>query len=358
MITPYANGRGCPKCRFAPNGCPSGCCLKPYYVRKGEVLTPERKAVLREEAMIRLRLKKCNYMKTVKSSKQTKTVVPKSTKSSKQTKTVVPKSTKSSKQTKTVVPKSSLTLEIGQMWTHNKTEIRVVSIKMREDGSAMVTVSVTSFRKSVCRPLCNSILNSERFQYGLRGYAQVPSCGCLHCYTHYAGRQWSNDLRTKLSNAVRYGKNYDKYEPLIGMRRDELIMRLMENMRIRYGIVFSAVTWDDVVSRRHPFEIDEIIPRQVLYIDKNMNDVDQWTRIFNHKNIQLLTKDDNVKKGAHVENPTIDFHIFNSIFATEGARRVVIDSKLNWIERRAKRGLELLETEKEFFEIHDRSAFF
>ena len=346
-MPPYENGRGCPKCRFAPNGCPSGCCIKPYYVRKGEELTPERKAVLREEAMSRLRLKKFNSTKSAKSVKSTK-----------QTKTVVPNSTKLTKQTNTVVPKSSLSLEIGQTWTHNKTEIRVVSIKMREDGSVMVTVSVTSVRKSVCRPLCNSILNSERFQYGLRGYAQVPSCGCLHCYTQYAGRQWSNDLRTKLSNAVRHGKNYDKYEPLIGMRRDELIMRLMENMRIRYGIVFSAVTWDDIVSQRRPFEIDEIIPRQVLYVDKNMNDVDQWTRIFNHKNIQLLTKDDNVKKGARIENPVLDFHIFNSIFPTEGARRVVIESKLNWIERRVKRGLELLETEKEFFEIHDRSAFF
>lgn len=52
-MMPYENGRGCPKCRFAPNGCPSGCCVKPYYVWKGERLTPERKAVLREEAMIR-----------------------------------------------------------------------------------------------------------------------------------------------------------------------------------------------------------------------------------------------------------------------------------------------------------------
>ena len=50
MITPYENGKGCPKCRFAPNGCRSGCHVKPYYVWKGERLTPERKAAMREEA--------------------------------------------------------------------------------------------------------------------------------------------------------------------------------------------------------------------------------------------------------------------------------------------------------------------
>lgn len=339
----YENGRGCPKCRFAPNGCPSGCCVKPYYIWKGERLTPERKAALHEEAMDRLRRKKKFNPKATKPVKTARPLNP-----------VVPKSTK---QSKTVVPKTSLTLEIDQMWTHNKTEIRVGSIKIRGDGSVMVTVSVTNDRKSAYRPLCNSILNSEYSQYGLRGYAQVASCSCLHCYRQHMGRQWSNDLRTKISNAIRHGKHYDKYEPLIGISRDELITRLMEKMRIRYGITYSAVTWDDIVSGRYPFEIDEIIPRQVLYIEENINDVDQWTRIFNYKNIQLLTKDENVKKGSRIEN-IADFHIFNSIFPLEGARRVIIDSRLNWIDRRMKRKLPLLPIEKEFFEIHDRTTFF
>jgi len=172
------------------------------------------------------------------------------------------------------------------------------------------------------------------------------------------GRQWSNDIRANISNAIRHGKNYDKYEPLIGISRDELITRLMEKMRIRYGVTYSFVTWDDVVSGRYPFEIDEIVPRQVLYVEENINDVDQWTRIFNHKNIQLLTKDENVKKGARIENVIIDLAIFNSIFPLEGARRVIIKSRLDWITRRMNRGFELLSSEKEFLEIHDRSAFF
>jgi len=171
------------------------------------------------------------------------------------------------------------------------------------------------------------------------------------------GRQWSNDLRTKISNAIRHGKHYDKYEPLIGISRDELITRLMEKMRIRYGITYSAVTWDDIVSGRCPFQIDEIVPRQVLYVEENINDIDQWTRIFNHKNIQLLTKKDNDAKGARIENIITDLHIFNSIFPLEGARHVIIDSRLNWIRRRMKRKLPLLPIEKEFFEIHDRTSF-
>jgi hypothetical protein len=71
MVTPYENGRGCPKCRFAPNGCPSGCCVKPYYTRKGEGLTPERKAILREEAMIRY------YSNKKVPEKQNKKQIPK-----------------------------------------------------------------------------------------------------------------------------------------------------------------------------------------------------------------------------------------------------------------------------------------
>lgn len=334
---PYENGRGCPKCRFAPNGCPSGCCVKPYYVWKGERLTPERKAVLHKEAMKRLKLKS------------------KSTKKSKKT-----SNKKLIKQPKTVVSKSNRTLTPGETWDHNGTDIRLVSIKPREDGSHVLSVCVTEGdKKQKFRQLCNSDVNSTRYkgQYGLEGYAQVASCSCLHCYRQHMGRQWSNDLRTKISNAIRHGKHYDKYEPLIGISRDELITRLMEKMRIRYGITYSAVTWDDIVSGRHPFEIDEIIPRQVLYIEENINDVDQWTRIFNHKNIQFLTKDDNVKKGSRIEN-IADFHIFNSIFPLEGARRVIIDSRLNWIDRRMKRKLPLLPTEKEFFEIHDRTTFF
>lgn len=71
MITPYENGKGCPKCRFAPNGCRSGCRVKPYYLWNGERLTPERKAVLREEAMIR-------YYSTKKvPKKQNKKQIPK-----------------------------------------------------------------------------------------------------------------------------------------------------------------------------------------------------------------------------------------------------------------------------------------
>lgn len=334
---PYENGRGCPKCRFAPNGCPSGCCVKPYYVWKGERLTPERKAVLHKEAMKRLKLKSKSMKKSKKTSNK-----------------------KSIKQPETVVSKSNRTLTPGETWDHNGTDIRLVSIKPREDGSHVLSVSVTEGdKKPKFRQLCNSDVNSTRYkgQYGLEGYAQVASCSCLHCYRQHMGRQWSNDLRTNISNAIRHGKNYDKYEPLIGISRDELITRLMEKMRIRYGITYSAVTWDDIVSRRHPFEIDEIIPRQVLYIEENINDVDQWTRIFNHKNIQFLTKDDNVKKGSRIEN-IADFHIFNSIFPLEGARRVIIDSRLNWIDRRMKRKLPLLPTEKEFFEIHDRTTFF
>lgn len=334
---PYENGRGCPKCRFAPNGCPSGCCVKPYYVWKGERLTPERKAVLHKEAMKRLKLKSKSMKKSKKTSNK-----------------------KLIKQPKTVVSKSNRTLTPGETWDHNGTDIRLVSIKPREDGSHVLSVCVTEGdKKQKFRQLCNSDVNSTRYkgQYGLEGYAQVASCSCLHCYRQHMGRQWSNDLRTNISNAIRHGKNYDKYEPLIGISRDELITRLMEKMRIRYGITYSAVTWDDIVSGRHPFEIDEIIPRQVLYIEENINDVDQWTRIFNHKNIQFLTKDDNVKKGSRIEN-IADFHIFNSIFPLEGARRVIIDSRLNWIDRRMKRKLPLLPTEKEFFEIHDRTTFF
>mgnify|MGYP001283235388 FL=1 len=335
---PYENGRGCPKCRFAPNGCPSGCCVKPYYVWKGERLTPERKAVLHKEAMKRLKLKSKSTKKSKKKTSNKKLI----------------------KQPKTVVSKSNRTLTPGETWDHNGTDIRLVSIKPREDGSHVLSVCVTEGdKKQKFRQLCNSDVNSTRYkgQYGLEGYAQVASCSCLHCYRQHMGRQWSNDLRTKISNAIRHGKHYDKYEPLIGISRDELITRLMEKMRIRYGITYSAVTWDDIVSGRHPFEIDEIIPRQVLYIEENINDVDQWTRIFNHKNIQFLTKDDNVKKGSRIEN-IADFHIFNSIFPLEGARRVIIDSRLNWIDRRMKRKLPLLPTEKEFFEIHDRTTFF
>jgi len=330
MVRPYENGRGCPKCRFAPNGCPSGCRVKPYYTRKGEGLTPERKAILREEAMNRLRLKKYNS----NSTKQSKTVV---------------------------VSKSSLTLTLGETWEHNDTDIRLVSIKLREDGSHVLSVCITEGdKKPRFRQLCNSDVNSTRHtgQYGLKWHAQVSSCSCLHCYSHYMGRQWSNDIRANISNAIRHGKNYDKYEPLIGISRDELITRLMEKMRIRYGVTYSFVTWDDVVSGRYPFEIDEIVPRQVLYVEENINDVDQWTRIFNHKNIQLLTKDENVKKGARIENVIIDLPIFNSIFPLEGARRVIIKSRLEWITRRVNRGFELLSSEKEFLEIHDRSAFF
>jgi len=339
----YENGRGCPKCRFAPNGCPSGCCVKPYYIWKGERLTPQRKAVLRKEAMKRLKLKSKSMKKSKKKSTKKKSMKKKSI-----------------KQSKTVVSKSNRALTPGETWDHNDTDIRLVSIKPREDGSHVLSVCVTEGDENPrSRQLCNSDVNSTRYkgQYGLEGYAQVASCSCLHCYRQHMGRQWSNDLRTKISNAIRHGKHYDKYEPLIGISRDELITRLMEKMRIRYGITYSAVTWDDIVSGRYPFEIDEIIPRQVLYIEENINDVDQWTRIFNHKNIQFLTKDENVKKGSRIEN-IADFHIFNSIFPLEGARRVIIDSRLNWIDRRMKRKLPLLPIEKEFFEIHDRTTFF
>lgn len=341
MTAPYENGRGCPKCRFAPNGCPSGCHVKPYYVWKGETLTPERKSVLHEEAMDRLR-KKCN-LKTAKPVKTTKPVKP----------------VKPAKPAKRV-PDVGSTPAPGDTWIHGDSEIRVISTKMREDGSHVANVCVTPLtgvKAPRARQLCNSSVNSKRHkgQYGLSRYAQVSSCSCVYCYSSYMGRQWSNDLRSKLNLVIRHGKGYIKYEPLIGLPRDELIAFLMEKMRLRYGL--DGLTWDDVVSGRYTFEIDEIIPRQILYIEEKINNVDEWTRIFNHKNIQLLTKEDNVKKGARVESVT-DLGVFSSIFSVEGARRVVIDSRLDWIRRRMKRGLELLEVEKEFFEIHDRSMFF
>ena len=236
-------------------------------------------------------------------------------------------------------------------WSHNGTKIRAISIKVREDGSHVRTVCVTGVKKQRFRYLCNSDINHRKTQYGLLGYAQVSSCSCFHCYSHYMGRQWSNDLRTKISNAIRHGKNYDKYEPLIGINREELMARLMEKMRMRYGIAYYAVTWDEIVSGRYKFQIDEIIPRQVLYIEENINDVDQWTRIFNQKNFQLLTKKDNDAKGARIEHVK-DLEIFRDIYSTEGAREVIIKSRLDWIQRRTKRGLELLDTEREFFEIH------
>jgi len=317
----YENGRGCPKCRFAHNGCPSNCQVKPYYVWKGEKLTPERKAVLHEEAMERL--KKCNQ-----------------------------------KPTKSVPNIDFPATPDHASWIHNDGEIRVISTKTREDGTHVLNVCVTPLNDDKTprtRQLCNSTVNSNRKgQYGLPGYAQVASCSCMHCYSSYMSRQWSNDLRCKINLAIRHGKDYAKYEALIGLTRDDLIASIMEKMRIRYGL--DGLTWDDIVSGRHPFEIDEIIPRQVLYIEKKVNDVDEWTRIFNYKNIQLLTKDDNVKKGARIESVT-DLDVFSSIFSMEGARRVVIDSRLGWIHRRVRRGLELLDVEKEFFEIHDRSTF-
>jgi hypothetical protein len=325
-MAPYENGRGCPKCRFAPNGCPSGCHVKPYHEnRKGETLTPERKVVLHEERMERRRIKKYSA-KSVKTAKS--------------------------------VPDFSSTPAPGDTWIHKDSEIRVVSRKHREDGSCVVSVCVTPLagnKKSRTRQLCNSTVNLTRVkgQYGRPMYAQVASCSCMHCYHVYMPRQWSNDLRSKINLAIRHGKDYHKYEPLIGVSRDKLIAYLMEKMRIRYGL--DGLTWDDVVSGRYPFEIDEIIPRRVLYIE--VNDVDEWTRIFNYKNLQLLTKEHNVKKGLRIESVT-DLDVFSSIFSMEGARRVVIDSRLDWIRRRMKRGLELLDVEKEFFEIHDRSIFF
>lgn len=343
MITPYENGRGCPKCRFAPRGCPSGCCVKPYHTLKnGEKLTPERKAVLHQERMERRRA----ASKSSRSSERTSRKITR------------PNSTK---QAKTMASKSSHTLTFGETWVHKNTEIRIVSIKTREDGTHVLNVCVTPLNDDKTprtRQLCNSTVNSNRKgQYGLPGYAQVASCSCMHCYPSYMSRQWSNDLRCKINLAIRHGKDYAKYEALIGLTRDNLIASLMEKMRIRYGIIYSAITWDDIISGRHLFEIDEIIPRQVLYIEENINDVDQWTRIFNHKNIQFLTKEDNVKKGSRIECAT-DLDVFSSIFSMEGARRVVIDSRLGWIHRRVRRDLELLDVEKEFFEIHDRSIFF
>ena len=327
-MLPYQNGRGCTKCRFAPNGCPSGCHIKPCYVLKGETLTPERKAILHEE----------RKQKLGKSGKSPKSVKVKPVKPVKQE-----------------IEECAVTL--GETWIHKGTEIRDVSVKSREDGSHVRTVCVKEgIKKPRFRYLCNSYINCHKKQYGLSGYVQVSSCECSHCYPHYMGRQWSNNLRANISNAIRHGKNYAKYEPLIGLPRDKIVARLMERMRIRYGIMYSAVTWDDIVSGRHKFQIDEIVPRQVFYVEEQINDVDEWTRIFNQKNFQLLTKKDNDAKGARIEN-TRDLDVFRDIYSVEGARRVIIDSRLNWIRRRMKRELELLDSEKEFFEIHDRSSF-
>ena len=245
MTAPYENGRGCPKCRFAPNGCPSGCHLKPYYVWKGETLTPERKAVLHEEAMERLR-KKCSA-KTTKTTKPVKSVKPANT-------------------TKPV-PDVDSTPAPGDTWIHGDSEIRVISTKMREDGSHVANVCVTPLtgdKAPRTRQLCNSSVNSKRHkgQYSLSGYAQVASCSCMHCYSSYMSRQWSNDLRSKLNLAIRHGKDYAKYEPLIGLPRNELIASLMEKMRIRYGL--DGLTWDDVVSGRYSFEIDENLSKSVI----------------------------------------------------------------------------------------------
>lgn len=250
-------------------------------------------------------------------------------------------------------------IEVGSVWNHvsNKGVVSSVTVKQihrRDDGSHLVNLLLNplSAKKPRARTVCDSKVNQSKTSYELRGYAQEASCGCNHCYEKYMGRQWSNELREKLKTAILYGTKYNKYEPLLGAPRDVVIDHLMRDLRNRHPDC-ESLTFEDAMNGKHSvkFQIDEIIPRAEFQKSANVNKVDEWTRVFNFKNIQLLTPKNNYEKGGHVQRPE-DWVAFYKILPTESAERVIIESRLSWIERRVKKGLDILEVEREFCEIY------
>ncbi len=250
-------------------------------------------------------------------------------------------------------------IEVGSVWNHvsNKGAVSSVTVKQirtRDDGSHLVNLLLNplSTKKPRTRTVCDSKVNQSKTSYELKGYAQEASCECNHCYDKYMGRQWSNNLREKLKTAILYGTKYKKYEPLLGASRDVLIDHLMKDLRNRHPNC-ESLTIEDAANGKHSvkFQIDEIIPRAEFQKSVNVNKVDEWTRVFNFKNIQLLTPTDNYEKGGHVQRPE-DWVAFYKILPTESAERVIIESRLSWIERRVKKGLDILDVEREFCEIY------
>jgi hypothetical protein len=250
-------------------------------------------------------------------------------------------------------------IEVGSVWNHvsNKGAVSSVTVKQirtRDDGSHLINLLLNplSAKKPRARTVCDSKVNQSKTSYGLKGYTQEASCKCNHCYEKYMGRQWSNELREKLKTAILCGTKYNKYEPLLGASRDMVIDHLMKDLRNRHPNC-ESLTFEDAMNGKHPvkFQIDEIIPRAEFQKSANVNKVDDWTRVFNFRNIQLLTPKNNYEKGGHVQRPE-DWVAFYKILPTESAGRVIIDSRLSWIERRVKKGLDIFEVEREFCEIY------
>ena len=249
---------------------------------------------------------------------------------------------------------------VGSMWDYvNKngtvSSVTVNKIYTRVDGSHrmnLVLKPLNGVNKPRMRTVCDSKINENLTSYELNGYTQEASCVCKHCYTKYMGRQWSNELREKIKGAILHGTRYEKYEPLLGAPRDLVIDHLMTGLRNRHPNC-ESLTFEDAMNGKHSvkFQIDEIIPRAEFQKGINVNKVDEWTRIFNFKNIQLLTPDDNYGKGGYVQRNE-DWCVFNNILSSEDARRVIIESRLSWIERRAKKGLHILEIEGKFCETY------
>jgi hypothetical protein len=250
-------------------------------------------------------------------------------------------------------------IEVGSVWNHvsNKGAVSSVTVKQirtRDDGSHLINLLLNplSAKKPRARTVCDSKVNQSKTSYELTGYAQEASCECNHCYEKYMGRQWSNNLREKLKTAILHGTKYNKYEPLLGAPRDVVIDHLMTDLRNRHPNC-ESLTFEDAMNGKHSvkFQIDEIIPRAEFQKSVNVNKVDEWTRVFNFKNIQLLTPENNYGKGGHVQRPE-DWDVFYKILPTESARHVITESRLSWIKRRAKKGLDILEVEREFCEIY------
>lgn len=250
-------------------------------------------------------------------------------------------------------------IKVGSVWNHvsNKGAVSSVTVKQirtRDDGSRLINLFLNPLnaKKPRARTVCDSKVNQSKTSYELKGYAQEASCECNHCYEKYMGRQWSNKLREKLKTAITCGTNYNLYEPLLGAPRDVVIGHLMKDLRNRRPDC-ESLTFQDAVNGKHSvkFQIDEIIPRGKFQKSVNVNKVDEWTRVFNFKNMQLLTPETNYGKGGHVQRPE-DWISFYKILPTERAGHVIIKSRLSWIERRVKKGLDILEVDREFCEIY------
>ena len=244
---------------------------------------------------------------------------------------------------------------VGSIWNWSDKDgtlssVTVNKIHTRDDGSHRVSLTLKPLngdKKSRSRTICNSKVNMDRESYGVLGYTQEASCKCLHCYTSYMGRQWSDHVRNNLKTALLTGNNYEKYEPLLGASRDAVISHLMTGLKNRYPN-HEHLNFSDA---QKSFQIDEIIPRAKFQRGVDVNKVDKWTHVFNYRNLQLLTSNDNGQKGDRVQRSE-DWYAFYNTISSEGARRVIIDSRLTWIETRVKKGLDLLEIEEEFYEIY------